>query len=118
MLDSDMAAWRRVVEQVVSGIADADAQRRAWFGIGPEQGSPDEEFNQFFGDAAIEEFLARGDTGLRNEQLKAGQHLLELMKKLSVETPQHIEPEDLIDDPRWHEIREAAAQFLTRLSER
>ena len=117
MLPSQMAAWRKVVEQVVGGIADADLQRRAWFGIGPEESSPDEEFNQFFDDAAVEEFLARPDTGLSRAQLQAGQYLLELMKKLSTQTPQYIEPSSLIDDPRWQEIREAAAQFLNRLSQ-
>lgn len=111
-----MAAWRTVVEQVVGGIADEDLQRRAWFGKGPEEFSPDEAFNQFFGDAAIDDFLARPNNGLNEEQIRSGRHLLDLMKRLSDETPQFIKPEDLIDDPRWRRIREAAQQFLDALS--
>lgn len=107
----DLKAWRKAVEQVVGGVADEALQRRAWFGIGPEESSPDEEFCQFFDDAAIEEFLDRDDTGLNERQIKSGRHLVKLMRQLSDHTPNHINPADLIDDPRWQEIREAAARF-------
>lgn len=107
----DINAWRKVVEQVVGGIADEALQRRAWFGIGPEQSSPDEEFCMFFDDAAIDDFLSRDDTGLTEEQARAGKHLVSLMTDLADETPEHIEPADMIDDPRWQEIRAAASRF-------
>jgi hypothetical protein len=107
----DLQAWRAVLEGVVDSIADEEMQRRSWFGIGPEVWSPDEAFCQFFGDADAEEFLAREDTGLDPEQLAAGRHLLELMRKLSDQTPEHINPDQLIDDPRWQEIRKSAAYF-------
>ncbi len=111
----DLKVWRKVVEDVVSGIADEALQRRAWFGVGPEESSPDEEFCQFFDDAAIEEFLDRGDTGMNEQQLKAGRHLTRLMRELSDQTPEHVDPADLIDDPQWQKIREAAARFHTLL---
>jgi hypothetical protein len=112
---ADMAAWRKVVEQVVSGLADEKMQRRAWFGPGPEQNSPEEMFNQFFGDAAIPEFLRREDTGLNERQMELGSQLVGLMEKLSTDTPDHIEPDDLIDDPRFRRVREAASVFLDSL---
>jgi hypothetical protein len=111
----DLNAWRTVLKQVVGAIADEELQRRAWFGIGPEESTPDEDICQLFGDAAIEEFLDRTDTGLNQAQLEAGRHLLELMRQLSDQTPSHIEPDDLIDDPRWREIREAATHFYKLL---
>lgn len=111
----DLKAWRKVVEQTVGGIADESLQRRSWFGLGPEVSSPDEEFNQLFGDAAIEEFLQRDDNGLNDLQAEAGRHLVKLMNDLLRQTPQHIEPDDLIDDPRWQRIREAAARFSALL---
>jgi hypothetical protein len=115
-VSANSIAWRKVVEQVVSCIADEDLQRRAWFGIGPEEDSPDEMFNQFFGDAAIEEFLARSDMELNDSQKVSGNNLVKLMRTLSEQTPQHIAPADLIDDPRWKKIREAAAQFSALLT--
>ncbi len=111
----DLDAWRNVVREVVGAIADESYQRRSWFGIGPEESSPDEDICQFFGDAAIEEFLDRKDTGLEAPQIKAGRHLVKLMSQFAAQTPEHIEPAELIDDPRWRKIREAAARFHTLL---
>jgi hypothetical protein len=108
---ADLNSWRTVVEQVIDGLADESLQRRSWFGLGPEESSPGEEFCMFFDDAAIEEFLKRDDTGLNQEQLAAGKHLVRLMSDLADHTPEHIAPEALIDDPRWQEIRKAAARF-------
>ena len=108
---TDLNAWRDVLAGVVDCIADENLQRRAWFGLGPEVWSPDEAFNQFFGDAAAEEFFDRDDTGLNEHQLKAGKHLTVLMRELSDQTPDHVKPADLIDDPRWQEVRRAAARF-------
>jgi hypothetical protein len=112
----NLSAWRKVIEQTVAGIADEDYQRRSWFGLGPEISSPDEEFNRLFGDAAIEAFLGRDDNGLNDLQAEAGRHLVKLMNDLSGQTPQHIEPADLIDDPRWKRIREAAGRFSALLA--
>jgi hypothetical protein len=108
----DLFAWRTVIQQVVDGIGDEALQRRAWFGPGPEISSPDEMFNQFFGDAAVAEFLDRNDNGLNNLQRQAGIRLTRLMRELSDQTPGHIEANQLIDDPRWQAIRTAAAKFL------
>jgi hypothetical protein len=117
-MPTDIRVRRRLIEQVVSGIADEGMQRRAWFGIGSEESSPDEEFNQFFSDAAVDEFLARNDTGLNEAQMKSGKRLVAMMRKLSDQTSSHMKPEDLIDDPRWQKIRKAAAEFSALLTAR
>src|SRR5712692_1639468 len=110
-MPADVRAWRKVLAGVVDSIADEALQRRAWFGTGPEVWSPDEAFCQFFDDAAAEEFFERDDTGLTQQQLTAGKHLVKLMHQLADETPNHIDPAALIDDPRWQKIRAAAARF-------
>lgn len=111
----DVRAWRKSLLDVVDSIADEELQRRAWLGSGPEEWSPDEAFCQYFGDAGAEEFLERADTGLSQDQLQAGRELTALMRQLSHETPAHIRPADLIDDPRWREIRQSAARFRALL---
>jgi hypothetical protein len=87
-------------------------QRRAWFELGPEVSSPDEDVNQFADDSAFEEFLAREDNGLNADQLATGRRLFGLVKRFADETPQHLEPTEVIDDPRWKQIRVAAREFL------
>ncbi len=107
----DLKNWRTVVKQVVGDLANESLQRRAWFGVGPEESSPDEDFCQFFGDAAVEEFLDRRDAGLSHEQREAGRYLLQLMREIAAQLPQHVEPASLIDDPRWEKVRKAAQRF-------
>jgi hypothetical protein len=107
----DLKVWRTLVTEVVGELADENLQRRAWFGFGPEVSSPDDDMSAFFGDAAVEEFLDRDDTGLNETEIKAGRDLVKLMSELADRSPEQIDPHDLIDDPRWQKIREAAARF-------
>jgi hypothetical protein len=114
----NIEAWRKIIEQGTDGIADEELQRRAWFGIGPEESSPEETINQLLGDAAIREFLSRKDTGLNELQIETGRRLIDLIERLLKEMPQgyrFIDPSKLIDDPRWNEIREAATRFSALL---
>ena len=116
----NIKTWRKLIEQGVAGIADEAFQRRAWFGVGPEQSSPEETINQFLGDAAIREFLSRADTGLSHLQIEAGRNLISLLDKLLKEMPKgykFFDPSKLIDDPRWRDIRNAATLFLALLSQ-
>ena len=85
-----MRSWLKVVEQVVGAIADEDLQRRAWFSVGPEASSPNEEIAQFSGDAAIEEFLSRNDAGLSELQVASGRHLIHLICQLREKTSREI----------------------------
>jgi hypothetical protein len=55
------------------------------------------------------------NNGLTDLQKAAGKHFLSLMKKLSVQLPQFIDPAVLIDDPRWKVVRKSAAHFLAIL---
>jgi len=65
----DLNDWRHLVEQQIAWLADEGGQRRAWFGVGPETSSPDEDFCQFLDDARAEAFFARSDTGLNTTQI-------------------------------------------------
>ena len=112
--------WFTVIKQTVEFMADEEATRRAWFGIGPEVDSPGENFCQFFGDAAVMEFLDRTDHGLTPPQFAALKDLAALMRKLSDETPDDIDTAigaELINDPRWKEIISASDRFLKLLPE-
>lgn len=113
----NVTAWRRVVKGVVEGIVDEAMQRRAWFGAGPEIASPGEAVDQFFGDAAIEDFLARSDNGLDEAQTAAGRRLVALMEDLLKETKpeEWMDPDYMIANPRWKAIRAAASEFATGL---
>jgi len=99
------------------GIADEAHQRTSWFGVGPWINSPDEQFCRFFDDADVPEFLSRANNRLSDEQALHLTKLNVMMRKLSDNTLDIIKPEDLIDDPRWQEIRKQASITLDAMSE-
>lgn len=109
----DLDAWRAAIVRAARGIADEGMQRRAWLGSGPEISSPEEVINQFLGDAAIEGFLARSDTGLSDLQIESGKHLVKSLRELLKQLREPIDAASLIDDPRWKRVRDAATQFVT-----
>jgi len=106
---ADMRIWRRLVEDQVDDTANEDMQRRAWFGIGPEADSPDERFNKFLGDASVEDFLERSDTGFNEEQIQSLRYLTKLMRNLCNETEDYPPP-TFIDDHRWQKVIAAAKE--------
>lgn len=116
-MTADINTWRQLVKDAVESIADEALQRRAWFGAGPEVYSPTEAIEQFFSNAAIEEFLTRPDNGFDDAQTTAGWRLVRLVEGLLEETPyeQWSDPSYLIDEPRWKAIRTAAGEFSKAL---
>ena len=111
----NIVGWRTVLRQIVAAIADEEFQRQTWFGGSHYIFGPDEAFNSFLGDAATEAFLERDDTGLDEPQMEAGRKLLRQMTILCDATPNPIDPYEMIDDPRWQEIRQSAAHFSALL---
>ena len=73
--------------------------------------------DQFFSDAAIEDFLVWPGNGLDEAQTAAGRRLVVRMASLIEETDakEWMEPSYLIDDPRWKAIRAAADEFAKTL---
>lgn len=101
----DMEIWLKMVRTQVSWLADEEAQRRAWFGIGPEVDDPTESFEQFLSNAAVEEFLQRDNTGLSGAQLASLFDLYSIVNQLCTETNKEgYLFADFINDPRWQRV--------------
>ena len=104
----DMTVWRKLVIDEIRTLSDEEFQRKAWFGEGQWQSSPDEDFCLFFDNARVPEFLAHADNGLDKLQASRLARLSDMMRHLSDNLPNAIKPEELIDDPRWQAIRDQA----------
>jgi hypothetical protein len=111
-----MNVWRSVAVNATRGVADEALQKRCWFGIGPEVGDPDEFVNQFF-EASLREFLEHPDNALTPLQISTGRKLQRSIEEFTASTPSILKPQDVIDDPRWRDVRAAAAEFLASLGE-
>jgi len=112
----DMAVWRGLILDEVRSIADEEQQRKTWFGEGPWVDSPTEQFCAFFDNASVPEFLAHSDNRLNEQQKLHLTQLSALMRYVSDSIHGFIRPVDLIDDPRWEEIRKQATITLEILS--
>jgi len=108
----DMNIWRNLVIDEVNNLADEEWLRNLWLGNIPGYvGSADEQFNRYFSNAAIEEFLGRSDTGFNDKQLQSLRHLTKMMGDLCNETKdQKFLPPSFIDDPRWQKVIAAAKE--------
>jgi len=114
---TDMNIWRRRAVDQLRHIADEDLQRMVWFGGGGGRwvDSPTETICSY-DDLLVPRILAEPDHGLDPEQVVQLRRLESLMDDLVENTPDSIRPEDLIDDPRWREIRKQAVVTLAVLS--
>ncbi len=107
--------WRGRVKQAVRGLADEAMQRRGWLGIGPEESSPTEDICQLVDDTDFEKYLDTANAGYTTKQVEAGKQLLIMIQQFPHKVRDKIKPEELINDPRWVKIRDAAKNFLTLL---
>jgi hypothetical protein len=113
----DFKTWKNMILEVAAQIADHEYQRRSWFGEGEHVSSPDELYCGFFDDAMIEEFLASHSPAVTDVQRRAATNLINLMNQFASIAPEVLDPTEVIDDPRWEQIRHAAGLFVGAMNE-
>ena len=111
----DFAFWRQSVINAAKRAADRTYQERVWFGHGPERDSPDELLCTFLDDLVFEQFLV--NPKLSNLERTAASHLYKAVETYADCTPRTLKPEDVINDPRFENLRTAATEFL-RIAQR
>jgi len=111
--------WKIAISDVVRNITNEEFQRTAWFGLSPTQiSSPEELLSQFLDDFDFNDFLNSSELNLTPKQKAAGEVLKSKMESFADATPKHLDPQVVMDDARWKEIRIAAQAFLETLDER
>ena len=106
----DFEAWRTNVISAARRAANREYQQRVWFGHGPERDSPDDLFCTFLGDLVFDDFLRH--PMLSSPERTAAMRLYQVIEEYAKRTPKHLEPSDVIDDPRFEDVRNAAKDFL------
>jgi hypothetical protein len=107
--------WRQNACEIIGNIADEKFQRDAWFGKGRYISSPQEVFNQVFGDLAFEEFIASPEIGFNELQKAAASKLVEKMRYFEKLVDAELRPEQVVDHPVWQEVRQTAKRALDLL---
>ena len=107
----DFTAWRQNVLSAASRAADRTYQECVWFGHDPQRrDSPDDLICTFLDDLVFEKFLVHPQ--LSERERKAAAQLYGAILEYADSTPQVLKPYDVIDDPRFENVRIAAREFL------
>jgi len=103
--------WRQNVLDAAQRAADRTYQERVWFGRDPQyRDSPDDLICTFLDDLVFEKFLVHPQ--LSERERKAAARLYGAVLEYADSTPQMLKPSDVIDDPRFENVRTAARDFL------
>jgi hypothetical protein len=109
-------SWNKDILAVLRQLADERYQRESWFQNGPFASSPDEMMCQLFDDLLIEKFYLSSENDMSVEARCSGQDLVSALANFRNETPNHLIPDEIIDDPRWKEIRKLAGDAAAKLA--
>jgi hypothetical protein len=109
--------WRENVVDAVAMIANKDHQEANWLRDDrPAWENPNEAVNALFDDVIFELFLVDCDFSFNEPQRKAAQLLLNKLHDFLHNTPQSLDSEKVLNDPRWQEVRIAAGNFATKFA--
>ncbi len=105
--------WRTNVIEAAIMISDADHQQKTWLHSDREAWeTPDEVICVLFDDSLFELFLTDCDFSLSDSQRRSGQKLFESLNRFLPDTPQSLDPQTILLDPRWEAIRVVARDFV------
>jgi hypothetical protein len=93
-------------------IADQTGQESRW--LAPDAfawESPDEAIN-VLDDCALDRFIEQFSDSFSAEQAKAATEFRDEVDEYCKATPQHLDPEMVLADPRWLVVRDRASAFL------
>lgn len=102
---------------VLQRIADENYQKLAWFNRHEEQSSPDELINQLFGDYMFDDFIDSKDLNISEITRDLSRAFSLSLNRFCKQTPEFLDPQKVLDDPRWHRIREDAQALVKHLRE-
>jgi hypothetical protein len=113
--------WKNYIRAYLERIADRRYQDLVWFDRPRDEwkdeiSSPGELINGLFHDSLFEEFVVSPHFGFTNDQKASAQSFADVLKKFARASPDFPHPEQVIDDPTWGELREAAKTLLLKLA--
>jgi hypothetical protein len=110
--------WIGNLLEAARNIADRRLQESRW--LAPDRKpweSPDEAINTL-DDCALPQFIETFSETFTAEQALAIAQFRDEVETYAKATPQHLEPSDVLADPRWESVRSRASQFVLSFQEK
>lgn len=102
---------KKEILNVIKDIANEDYQRRAWFNIGPEVSSPDEDICILYDDYSFEEFLQNLSSPINNKEREAGKLFCDIFNNY-LNTSDTSDPYLVYHSEQCKEIRKEARKLI------
>lgn len=103
--------WKEKILEVVEDISDDELQKETWFGKSEKVSSPEDLYCNLLDDFMFEEFLVKANTLLSKSQLSLGETLVSKMIGFRDAIFSYSDPQEILENPKWKEIRLLAASF-------
>jgi hypothetical protein len=104
--------WQSKILATVEHIASREYQSRAWFGLSDSVSSPEELFNELFDDLIFHLFFTTYSSEFTEDQKLAWKDLESRLESYAETTSEKMNPQTVLADPRWEDIRKSAHRFL------
>lgn len=104
--------WLNSILHAAGDIASKAFQEQAWKAGGDRVSSPDEVYQALMEDCTPDLFFKTYGEGLSKEQLQCWSDLKSRLRSYYDRMPLYPEPAEVLDDPEWDLVRQAAAKFV------
>lgn len=110
---ANTALWVSAVRPIIEEISDREIQDRRWFGRNPpEESSPDEVICTLMDTMHFDDAYKDSSLDLTDPQRAACAQFSALVDAFVRQHRDHLNEHEVIDDPEWEGIRQAAAELL------
>jgi hypothetical protein len=111
--------WLNCILTSAQHVASREYQERTWLGGGGNEiSSPEEVYCQLIEDCTFDLFFETYSKDFTEDQLRSWAALKSVLERYWERMPQFPDPRKVLADPEWHEVREAAAQFVTAFEQK
>lgn len=104
--------WLENIVGVVKHFADEEYQRSAWLGHGLSVSSPTEMYNELYEDVAFNLYRDQYGSSFSDAQRSAWLGFDQMLEKYGESLDEKVNPEAVLEDPAWLQVRRAADRFL------
>jgi hypothetical protein len=104
--------WIANLLLAVADIADRENQERRWLAPDAQAWECPDELINVLDDCVFDGFIEKYASTFSTEQRKAAVQFKDELTNYCAMTPQHLEPADVLADPKWETVRQKAAGFL------
>lgn len=110
--------WISNLLQAIADIANREIQEQRWLAPDAQAWECPDELINTLDDCVFDGFIEKYLSTFSDEQRTAAIQFQSELAHYCEITPQHLEPADVLVDPRWETVRQKAAAFLTAFEDK